>query len=111
MKLVAQLKLHPTKEQARILKDTIARANAACNRISEVAWEHRTFGKYALQKLCYRDVKSRFGLSAQMVVRCLAKVGEAYRLDRRSKRRFKPHGSIAYDNRILSWNLNEPSVS
>jgi putative transposase len=111
MKLVAQLKLRPTKEQARILKDTIACANAACNRISEVAWERRTFGKHALQKLCYRDVKSCFGLSAQMVVRCLANVGDAYRLDRRSKRRFKPHGSIAYDDRILSWNLNEPSVS
>ena len=34
----------------------------------------RIFGKYALQRLCYREVKSGFGLSAQMVVRCLAKV-------------------------------------
>ena len=111
MKLVAQLKLYPTKEQAHFLKETIERANAACNRISEVAWNRRTFGKYALQKLCYRDVRSCFGLSAQMVVRCLAKVGDAYRPDRRSKPRFKPHGSIAYDDRILSWNLHEPSVS
>jgi putative transposase len=111
MKLVAQLKLCPTKEQAHFLKETLELANAACNRISEEAWKRRTFGKYALQKLCYRDVKSCFGLSAQMVVRCLAKVGDAYRLDKRSKRRFKPHGSIAYDDRILSWNLNDPSVS
>src|SRR5215212_1138641 len=111
MKLMAQLKLCPTMEQARILKDTIARANAACNRMSEVAWERKTFDKYALQRLCYREVKSGFGLSAQMVIRCLAKVGNAYRLDRRTKRRFKPHGSIAYDDRILSWNVHEPSVS
>ncbi len=111
MKLVAQLKLCPTKEQAHILKETLARANAACDRISDVAWEQRTFGKYALQKLCYQDVKAEFGLSAQMVVRCLAKVGDAYRVDKRRKRRFKPHGSIAYDDRILSWNLNAPSVS
>lgn len=111
MKLVAQLKLCPTKEQARILKDTLARANAACNHISETAWEQRTFGKYALQKVCYQDVKAEFELSAQMAVRCLAKVGDAYRLDKRSKRRFKPHGSIAYDDRILSWNTHEPSVS
>jgi putative transposase len=46
-----------------------------------------------------------------MVVRCLAKVGDAYRLDKRRKRWFKPHGSIAYDERILSWNPIEPSVS
>jgi putative transposase len=111
MKLVAQLKLCPTKEQARFLKETLELANAACNRISEVAWKQKTFGKYALQKLCYRDVRSGFGLSAQMVVRCLAKVGDAYRPDKRSKRRFKRHGSIAYDDRILSWNLHEPSVS
>ncbi len=111
MKLVAQLKLCPTKEQSRVLKDTLARANAACNRISETAWEQRTFGKYALQKLCYHEAKSEFGLSAQVVVRCLAKVGDSYRLDKRSKRRFKPHGSIAYDDRILSWNLKGSSVS
>jgi putative transposase len=111
MKLIAQLKLCTTKEQAHFLKVTLELANAACNRISKVAWNQRTFGKYALQKLCYRDVKSGFGLSAQMVVRCLAKVGDAYRPDKRSKRRFKPHGSIAYDDRVLSWNLNEPSVS
>ena len=111
MKLVAQLKLCPTPEQARVLKDTLERANAACNRVSEVAWEQGVFGKYALQRLCYREVKSGSGLSAQMVVRCLAKVGDAYRLDKRRKRSFKPHGSIAYDERILSWNLKEPSVS
>ncbi len=111
MKLVAQVKLCPTEEQARFLKETLELANAACNRISEVAWKRRTFGKYALQKLCYRDVRSCLGLSAQMVVRCIAKVGDAYKLDMRTKRRFKPHGSIAYDDRILSWNLHEPSVS
>lgn len=86
MKLVAQLKLCPTREQARVLKDTLERANAACNRVSEVAWERRIFGKYALQRLCYREVKSGFELSAQMVVKCLAKVGDGYRLDKRRKR-------------------------
>ncbi len=111
MKLTAQLKLRPTNAQLRLLKQTLERANAACNHISGVAWEQRTFGKFALQKLCYRDVKAEFGLSAQMVIRCLAKVGDAYRFEKESKRRFKAHGSIAYDDRILSWNLNEPSVS
>jgi len=45
MKLVAQLKLCPTKEQAGFLKDTLELANAACNCIFEVAWKQRTFGK------------------------------------------------------------------
>ena len=50
MKLVAQLKLCPTKEQAHFLKETIELANAACNRISEVAWIRRTFGKYRFRR-------------------------------------------------------------
>jgi hypothetical protein len=49
MNLVDQLKLRPTREQARILEDTLGRANAACDHISKVAWERRIFGKYALQ--------------------------------------------------------------
>jgi hypothetical protein len=81
MKLVAQLKLCPTKAQARILKDTLERANAACDHISEVAWEQRTFGKYALQKLCYRDVRSGFELSAMYGVPDVSVVSMTQHLD------------------------------
>jgi hypothetical protein len=56
MKLTAQLKLLPTPEQAGALARTLETANAACNYISDVAWATRTFGKFALQKLCYQDV-------------------------------------------------------
>jgi len=111
MKLTAQLKLLPTPEQADALKRTLETANAACDYISQVAWEMQTFGKFALQKLCYQHVRETFGLSAQMVIRALAKVGDAYKLDKQTKRTFRPLASIAYDDRILSWNLHEPSVS
>ncbi|HEY3228028.1 MAG TPA: hypothetical protein VGJ87_02340, partial [Roseiflexaceae bacterium] len=56
MKLTAQLKWQPTPEQADALKRTLATANAASDYISDVAWATRTFGKLALQKLCYQDV-------------------------------------------------------
>ena len=111
MKLTAQLKLLPTPEQADALKHTLEVANAACNYISDVAWENRTFGKFALQKLCYQDVRETFGLSAQMVVRALAKVGDAYKLDKQTKRTFRPLASIAYDDRILSFALPDSSIS
>jgi putative transposase len=111
MKLTAQLKLLPTPEQADTLKRMLETTNAACNFISDVAWQTRTFGKFALQKLCYQDVRETFGLSAQVVIRALAKVGDAYKLDKQTKRTFRPLASIAYDDRILSWNLHEPSVS
>jgi IS605 OrfB family transposase len=111
MKLIAQLKLQPTPEQADALVRTMRAANAACDYISGVAWETRTFGKFALQKLCYETVREQFGLSAQMTVRALAKVGDAYKLDKRTKRTFRPLASIAYDDRILSFALPAATVS
>jgi putative transposase len=111
MKLSAQLKLQPTPQQADALKRTLEIANAACDYISTVAWQRRTFGKFALQKLCYQDVREQFGLSAQMVIRALAKVGDAYKLDKQTKRTFRPLASIAYDDRILSFALPDSSVS
>ncbi len=111
VKLTAQLRLLPTPEQADALRRTLETTNAACNYISDVAWATRTFGKHALQKLVYQDVRQTFGLAAQVTIRALAKVGDAYKLDNETKRTFRPLASIAYDDRILSWNLHEPAVS
>src|SRR5262245_7455119 len=97
MKLTAQLKLLPTPEQADMLKRTLETANAACDYISDVAWANSTFGKFALQKLCYQEVRETFGLSAQMTIRALAKVADAYKRDKETKRTFRPLASIAYD--------------
>ena len=57
------------------------------------------------------DVRNNFALTAQVVIRCIAKVADAYKLDRQTKRTFQPLGSIAYDARILSWKLDPQEVS
>lgn len=111
MKIIAQIKLLPTPEQAAALQRTLETANAACNEISRVAWDQRIFGKYDLQQLVYQRIKVEYGLSAQMVIRCLSKVGDSYKLDRKTQRCYRPHGSIAYDDRILSFNLDQQTVS
>ncbi len=90
---------------------TLVVANAACDYISQVAWDRRTFGKFALQKACYQDVRETFELSAQMTIRALSKVGDAYKLDTKTKRTFRPTSAIAYDDRILSFALPDSSVS
>ena len=56
MKLTAKVKLQPDSQQAQALKDTMTVANEACNYISEQAWETKTFGKFKLQKVVYKDV-------------------------------------------------------
>ena len=49
MKLTAHLKLLPTPTQADMLKRMLETTNAACNYISDLAWQTHTFGKFALQ--------------------------------------------------------------
>src|SRR5258706_16459796 len=111
MKLVAQLKLKPTPDQHALLKATLERANEACNAMSDYAWEHKCFRTYDLHEALYYHVREHFGLASQMVIRCLAKTGDAYKLDRDSKRVFSEHGSIAYDNRILRFDPAQREVS
>ena len=111
MKLIAQVRLYPTKDQHATLKHTLEMANAACNYISARAFEAQIFHRYGMQNLTYYDARARFDLSAQMVIRCLAKVADAYARDHKTLRTFKPLGSIAYDDRILSWKPNRQEVS
>ena len=56
-------------------------------------------------------VRAKFALSAQIVVRCIAKVADAYKIDNKTKRSFRPHGAISYDSRVLSYNLEKSRVS
>ena len=111
MKLTAQVKLLPTPQQSGALRETLERANAACNYISQWGWQHHTLGQWSLHKALYYDIRQRFGLTAQIAVRCLAKVADAYKLDHSTQRIFRPTGSIAYDDRILRWFLKDSTVS
>lgn len=111
MKLIAQVQLLPTSEQADALRRTLERANAACDAISEQAWNTHTFRQFDLHHLCYYTIKDTFNLSAQMTVRCIAKVADAYKLHRAVKRSFRSHGSIAYDDKLLTWGMNTQRIS
>lgn len=110
MRLTVLVKLLPSKPQSEALKQTLRRVNSACDYVSGVAWETRTFGNYALQKKTYQEVKEGFSLTAQVVVRRLAKVADAFTLDKRTRRTFRPLGAIAYDDRILRWYDSEVSI-
>ena len=111
MKLVVQVKLLPTGEQKALLTSTIRMANAACDWLSTKAFEGQTFGQYDLHKLAYHACREAFpDLSAQVVVRCIAKVADSYKIDNKSVRTFKPLGSIAYDARILSWKSDSANI-
>ena len=61
------------------------RFNAACNAISKLAFESKTFNKIRLHQLCYYDIESY-----------------SDKKKRENRHNFKPHGAIVYDDRILS---------
>jgi len=111
MKLTIKIKLLPDKEQSDFLKQIILTCNKACNFISDRAWTDKIFGQYNLQKLLYRTIKETFTLTAQVVIQCIVKVVDAYKLDKKTQRKFKPLGAITYDSRILSWKTDKQFIS
>ena len=111
MKLVAAMKLLPTPEQAACLNATLSRCNQACDWLAERAWNATTFGQYALHKIGYAETRGRFGLTAQAAVRCIAKVADAYKLDRKAQRHFRPDAAQPYDDRIIRFVKDSSAVS
>jgi IS605 OrfB family transposase len=111
MKLIAQVKLQPTEQQTDALLRTLVAANKAANLMSDMAWEAKQFRQFDLHHTGYYAIREQFGLSAQAAVRVISKVADAYKLDRKTKRTFKPHGAIAYDSRILRWFVDTCQVS
>ncbi|MBO2446300.1 transposase [Actinomadura barringtoniae] len=132
MKIVVQVKLLPTPEQAAALAATLHTCNAAANYASGVAF--REFGLKArqvpLHRAVYAELRSR-GLGAQAAVRAIKKVVDAYatlraaisagRLGKEGSPRrakaesksvtFRSNAAHAYDDRILSWRYDARTVS
>jgi IS605 OrfB family transposase len=94
-------KLHLTQDGATALAVTFERFNAACNRLSQIAWETKTFRAYDLHRAAYHTLRTEFGLPAQLTVRAIAKVADSYKSDRSAQHRFGLRGAVVYDARCF----------
>lgn len=103
MKQTLTIKLVPTETQFQTLKETMEAFNEACNSITETAFQTKTFNNWQLHHLVYRDIRQKFKLSAQMTVRAISKVADAYKISKSTKATFDLYGAVIYDQRILSW--------
>ena len=103
MQNTLMLKILSNTEQKDILLETMEVFNKACNDISKTAFEHTFPNKYELHRLVYYDIKNAYKLPSQLVVRAISKVAESYKVDRACIHEFDRHGSIVYDQRILSF--------
>lgn len=116
MKLTAKLKLKPTKEQHHMLLDIMERTNAACNYVSERAWEERRPGITLVMDANHYRISDKFGLSPYEANACIRKVKDAYILlqKRDPKYRdkgkphltFKQHGSISFRDSRIQYDLD-----
>jgi IS605 OrfB family transposase len=111
MRLTATVKLNTTPEQHEQLKQTLLIANSACNYISEQAWQNQVFSQFSLHKLLYNSVRQKYPISAQLAVRCIGKVADSYKLDKKTQRVFNSLGAIPYDDRILTWRTDKQFVN
>ncbi|MCV4796325.1 hypothetical protein OFB84_30840, partial [Escherichia coli] len=89
------------------LSRTVNRFANACNYALQVARRENAWNKFALQRLVYRELRERFGLSANLAIRAIARVGK-----RKGHRAggFKAT-SVDYDRRILSVDVEAEVVS
>ena len=81
--LTLVVKLQPTSEQRQLLDDTAKAYADACNYINKNVKPNLT-NRNSIQAVCYQDVKERFGLTANHVVRACARVA-ANRLTAKQK--------------------------
>jgi predicted transposase len=105
-----RIKLITDAEQHRKLLETMKRFNEACNEISRVAFENKTFSKVKIQKLCYYDIREKFGLSAQMVVRAIGKVAEHHSWAFYQLRQFIQY-KLRRQEFLYSWLIQETQVA
>jgi len=103
MKTIAKIDMKADGSGKKRLLDTMESFNAACDDIAAVCFQEHSASKFRIQKLVYHDIREKHGLSAQLVIRAIAKTCEAYKRDKNIQPKFKEHGSITYDARILTF--------
>jgi putative transposase len=111
MKLVAAVKMKPTRGQATDLKATLARCNKAANWLAQIGHGTKTFRHYDLHKMAYVEIRTRFGLTAQAAVRTISKVADAFKVNREVAPVFRADAAQPYDDRIIRFIKDGSSVS
>lgn len=105
-------KLQVNNEQEVTLLETLNRFASACNDVLQVSLDNKTTNKVKLQHLCYYEIKERYGLHANLVIRAIARVAEASKKkQKQSKPRKFKLTSMSLDARTFSFIEKREEVS
>lgn len=96
MKIILQVQLLPDPESAAKLKAAVERFNEAATWLAGVAFEQKITRAFDLHRIAYKDIREKFGLPADMAVRCIAQVCEAYKRDKAKRPKFRKHAAVPY---------------
>jgi putative transposase len=99
--VVVQVRLIPDSSTAEALEGTLRLCLA-----SEMAWRERCFRSYDLRRHAYCKLKA-LGLSSQAAQHAIKKPADAYKVDRKTERHFRPLASQPFNDRCLSWRLEQ----
>lgn len=105
-------KLNPTSEQVVKIEATLKAFADACNYANQQIKPEIT-SKTTIQNMVYQDLRSLFGLSANLAVRACARVGanrKTAKLQGKPVKSFKPT-SADYDARIFAFREKDWTVS
>lgn len=83
------------------IDETIKAFAIVCNWVADYGRTHKVWRQFELHKLCYKEIRERFGLSANLAVRAIARVSPRLKTERTRHSVFKPT-SVDYDHRIFS---------
>jgi len=103
MLLTLKVKLQPSEEDKQKLLTTMETFNQACDDISKIAYESKTYNQYKLHHILYYRIREQYKLPAQLTVRAVSKVVDSYKTERQHLHKFNPHGAIIYDQRIMGF--------
>jgi len=103
MNLTIRLQLLPTSEQKTKLLAVMERFNAAATFAAESGFNAKAFTQVSIHRLVYREIRDRFGLTAQLAVRAIGKAAECFSRDKSVCPVFRDRGATTYDERILSF--------
>src|SRR4051794_27028364 len=99
-------KLDPTPEQVADLDATLGAFAGACDFAAETARSIGSTNKVKVQHACYAEIRQRFGLSANLAIRAIARACAALKVPAKMHSKFAPT-SIDFDARIFAfqeWN-------
>jgi IS605 OrfB family transposase len=105
-------KLQPTPEQAQKLSQTVVAFADACNWVNKTT-DPKLTNRITLQALAYKEVRVRFGLSANLSIQAIRRVAANRKVAKQKKRSVKGFAptSADYDARIFSFREKDWTVS